>query len=242
MSRVGLASGVVVEELGGDLMVMVPGSTEVLTLSGDAAESVRLVQSGSRVATDAVVSDLLRLGVFETSGLSRRGLIKAGAIGAGAGIAVMAMPGVAAASSGSTSGSSGYQPPVGAQVLDATSEWGKRDSVSSTASFQTGTSYYFGLFLNNSFPPSEDPPVLRFKGFTDELLGLTNTSDLEWEFFVEFFTPIADLSAPLQAFLLGEEGSYPPPRFNDPPEYVLDGVLFVDWGGVTYALEDVRWF
>lgn len=99
MSRIAIASGVVVEQLGADLMVMIPGSTGVLTLSGDAATAVRRIQSGSPVATDAVVSDLVRLGVLETSGLSRRGLIRAGAIGAGAGIAVMAMPSVAMASS-----------------------------------------------------------------------------------------------------------------------------------------------
>lgn len=99
MSRIAIASGVVVEELGADLMVMIPGSTEVLALSGDAATAVRRIQSGSPVATDAVVSDLVRLGVLETAGLSRRGLIRAGAIGAGAGIAVLAMPSVAAASS-----------------------------------------------------------------------------------------------------------------------------------------------
>jgi hypothetical protein len=99
MSRLGLVSGVVVEDLGGDLMVMVPGSTEVLTLSGDAAEAVRRVQAGTPVVTDSVVSDLVRLGVLESSGFSRRGLVKAGAIGAGAGIAVLSMPGVAMASS-----------------------------------------------------------------------------------------------------------------------------------------------
>jgi hypothetical protein len=104
VSGIAIASGVVVEEFGADLMVMVPGSTEVLTLSGDAAVAVRRVQSGSPVATDAVVSDLVRLGVLETSGLSRRGLIKAGAIGAGAGIAVLAMPSVAMAASESEDG------------------------------------------------------------------------------------------------------------------------------------------
>jgi hypothetical protein len=107
MSRIALVAGVVVEELGADLMVMVPGSTEVLTLSGDAAAAVRCVQSGSPVATDAVVSDLVRLGVLETSGLSRRGLIKAGAIGAGAGIAVMSMPTVAMAASSCRDGGIG---------------------------------------------------------------------------------------------------------------------------------------
>jgi len=99
MSNIVLASGVVVEDLGSDLMVMVPGSSTVLTLSGRAADVVRTVQSGSPIVTTAVVTDLIHAGVLETTGLSRRGLVKAGAIGAGAGIAVMAMPGIAAASS-----------------------------------------------------------------------------------------------------------------------------------------------
>jgi hypothetical protein len=105
VSGLALVSGVVVEDLGDHLMVMVPGSTEVLTLSGDAATAVRRVLSGSPVVADAVVSDLVRLGVLENSGLSRRGLVKAGAIGAGAGIAVLAMPTAAMAASRSEGGS-----------------------------------------------------------------------------------------------------------------------------------------
>lgn len=58
------------------------------------------IQTGrTHNASGRLLSDLEALGMIETSGMSRRGLIKAGAIGAGAGIAVMAMPGVAAASS-----------------------------------------------------------------------------------------------------------------------------------------------
>ena len=101
--KVSLVPGVVVEEVGNGLLVMVPGSQDVLSLSGRAAEVVRSVQSGVSVAEDSAVAELAGLGVVEVSGVSRRGLIKAGAIGAGAGIAVLAMPGVAAASSGSTS-------------------------------------------------------------------------------------------------------------------------------------------
>jgi hypothetical protein len=56
MGRLAMVSGVVVEEVGDDLMVMVPGSTEVLSVSGDAADAVRRVQSGSAVVNDAVVS------------------------------------------------------------------------------------------------------------------------------------------------------------------------------------------
>jgi hypothetical protein len=103
MKKVSLSPGVVVEEVGNGVMVMAPGSQDVVSLSGRAAEVVRSVQSGVSVVDDSLVAELTVLGVLEVSGISRRGLIKAGAIGAGAGIAVLAMPGVAAAASGSTS-------------------------------------------------------------------------------------------------------------------------------------------
>jgi hypothetical protein len=99
IARFRLARGVVVEEVGDDLMVMVPGSPEILSLSGAAAEVVRKCRTGDSVTSDAVTNELTQAGVLESSALSRRGLIKAGAIGAGAGIAVLSMPGVAAASS-----------------------------------------------------------------------------------------------------------------------------------------------
>jgi hypothetical protein len=46
IARFRLAQGVVVEEVGNDLMVMVPGSTEIVSLSGAAAEIVRRAHSG----------------------------------------------------------------------------------------------------------------------------------------------------------------------------------------------------
>jgi hypothetical protein len=97
-----IAPGVITEHVGDDVMAILPGSTDVLTLSGDAAIAVRAVQAGDApVLPTATVSELVERGVLVTrSGMTRRGLIKAGAIGAGAGIAVLAMPGVAAASSG----------------------------------------------------------------------------------------------------------------------------------------------
>ena len=93
--------GVVFEQVGGELMVVVPGRTDVVKLTGEAAEVFLDVQAGrTSPASAQLTSDLEALGIIEASGMSRRGLIKAGAIGAGAGIAVMAMPGVAAAASG----------------------------------------------------------------------------------------------------------------------------------------------
>lgn len=77
-----LAQGVVVEDVGDDLIVMVPGSTKVLSLSGVAAGVVRKIQSGAPVLANTVTDELAKAGVLESSSLSRRGLIKAGAIGA----------------------------------------------------------------------------------------------------------------------------------------------------------------
>jgi hypothetical protein len=98
---VSLAAGVVVERVGDDLMVIVPGHTDVVKLSGASAAVLLDVQAGTPVSSnDTVVEELVDLGIVSAPGLSRRGLIKVGAIGAGAaGIAVLAMPGVAAASS-----------------------------------------------------------------------------------------------------------------------------------------------
>ena len=92
--------GVVSERVGGELMVVVPGRTEVVTLTGDAADVFLDVQAGKTPhASEKLMNDLEGLGLVQITGVSRRGLIKASAIGASAGIAVMAMPGVAAAAS-----------------------------------------------------------------------------------------------------------------------------------------------
>jgi hypothetical protein len=96
-----MAPGVVVEHVGDDVVVLVPGSTEVMKLSGGVAHTIRSIQAGATsVLPSETVSELVDRGIIVSrAGMSRRGLIKAGAIGASAGIAVMAMPGVAAASS-----------------------------------------------------------------------------------------------------------------------------------------------
>ena len=95
-----LVSGVVVEVVGDDVLVVVPGTTDALSLSGEAAKTVLTIQAGQSVSSsDPVVGELVARGVIEVPGLSRRGLIRAGAVGAGAGIAVFALPSVAAASS-----------------------------------------------------------------------------------------------------------------------------------------------
>ena len=99
-TKLALADAVGIERLGSDLIVLVPGSDEALVLSGEAAELVAGIASGrSIVAWSPLVEGLVARGVLSAPGLSRRNLFRAGALGAGAGIAVLAMPGVAAAAS-----------------------------------------------------------------------------------------------------------------------------------------------
>ena len=99
-SGLGLAKGVVVENMGSTVLVMVPGQHDVLTLTGPAADVVNAVVAGNSISEDLEphTEHLIAAGVL-TSPLSRRNLLRAGAIGAGASIAVLSMPSVAAASS-----------------------------------------------------------------------------------------------------------------------------------------------
>jgi len=95
-----IAQGVLIEKIGEELVVVIPGSHEALRVTGQEALALSEIKSGHVVNADSpAVLKLAELGVIDVPGLSRRGLIKAGAIGAGAGIAVLAMPSVAAASS-----------------------------------------------------------------------------------------------------------------------------------------------
>ena len=95
-----LVPGVVIEPVAGELLVAVPGQTEVLRLTGLIAETLLDIQAGKTVDASApTVSDLVTLGVVAAPGVSRRGVLTAGAIGAGAGVVALSMPGVAAAAS-----------------------------------------------------------------------------------------------------------------------------------------------
>ena len=86
--------------MGSTVLVMIPGQHHVLTLTGPAAEVVKAVVERQYVSQDLEqeVEGLMSAGVL-TSPMSRRNLLRAWAIGAGAGIAVLSMPSVAAASS-----------------------------------------------------------------------------------------------------------------------------------------------
>jgi hypothetical protein len=100
-SSMSIAPGVIVENVGDDVVVMLPESTEVIRLSGDAAQLVRAIHAGDvSVLPSHTVTELLERGILiSQAGMSRRGVLTAGAIGASAGLAALSMPTVAAAAS-----------------------------------------------------------------------------------------------------------------------------------------------
>ena len=109
-SDVRLAAGLVVESVGEDLLILLPGARDVVRITGSAAEVVRALEAGNPIDSYAPsVSELKSLGIVSLgSGLSRRGLVRGSAVGLGAAVAVLAMPNVAAASSiGGGSGGGG---------------------------------------------------------------------------------------------------------------------------------------
>jgi hypothetical protein len=97
-----IVPGVVIEYIDREAMVLLPGSTSVMRLNAEQARTLRAIESDrSSTVSVQTAQSLIQAGIVATHpSMSRRSLIKAGAIGAGAGIAVMAMPSVAAASSG----------------------------------------------------------------------------------------------------------------------------------------------
>jgi hypothetical protein len=109
--RFDLAEGLVLEQVGGDLLIAVPGSLETVRLTGDAAKTLLAIHRGVAVdLVEADVRDLIDCGlVVDRSKVSRRGVIRAGAVGLGAGIAVFALPSAAAASSGCVALNGGWE-------------------------------------------------------------------------------------------------------------------------------------
>lgn len=96
-----LSRGAVVETMGDTVLVMIPGQSDVVSLTGLSADVVTAVSSGHPVSEEhkAAIEELVRLGIIKST-VSRRNLFRAGVVGAGAGIAVLSLPSVAAASSG----------------------------------------------------------------------------------------------------------------------------------------------
>ena len=101
-NSVTIVDGIVMERIGNEALVNVPGSSTALRVSAEALLVIDQVNAGCTVDLgDPVVAQLITAGVLRTHTLlTRRGVVRAGAIGVGAGVVSLAMPSVAMASSG----------------------------------------------------------------------------------------------------------------------------------------------
>lgn len=95
-----LSEGVVVEQVGQDMVVLVHDSN-VVTLTGQAADVVGRVVAGEPVdASSEAVAALVDAGVLSVQkGLSRRSVVRWGVVAGGVGVSTLALPSVAAAAS-----------------------------------------------------------------------------------------------------------------------------------------------
>lgn len=94
-----------VEEFDGKIMVLVPDRAVVLELSGAQAEAFRVARAGTDTVPPHLTSamaGLCEVGIVESATWTRRQVIHLGGAAAATGIAVVALPGVAAAASGTT--------------------------------------------------------------------------------------------------------------------------------------------
>jgi len=93
--------GVVVEQVGKEVIVVPAQNNEVVKLTGKAADIFTKIFHGENFDEGGPeLLELTRLGVVETPrGISRRGVVTAGAIGLVVGISVIAMPRAAFAAS-----------------------------------------------------------------------------------------------------------------------------------------------
>ena len=238
MKNVSVTPGVIVERVGDDLMVIIPGNTDVVSLSGRVADILLDVKAGKTVdSNDPAVHDLITLGVLTAPGMSRRGLITAGAIGAGAGIAIMAMPAAAAALSGpgdeddddDDEVAGGFQP-TGDEVPLAGFQWFRVNAGGSGD--PNGDFYFFGVFPDFQEEPAKSAPgdavlTFLFKGFDFEASDDTPASQRGGG---EAVVAFVDLPSDLVAKLAEIRGTAP------------DNFFYVRWADSVYVLNGGRWF
>ena len=103
-NRIHLVPGVLVENVGDNVMVSLPDHSEVLSLTGDMAEIVVALRDGEEVSPNNgdALTELERRGVItlaDSKGVSRRQILTAGAAGVTGGVLALSLPMAAAASS-----------------------------------------------------------------------------------------------------------------------------------------------
>lgn len=93
-------TGLHVEAVDDGFLVLVPGAEQILHLTGELAEAFDAARTGVDLdlhRSGAALAALVDLGVVQTEGWTRRRAIQAGAVATTAAVAVIALPGVAAA-------------------------------------------------------------------------------------------------------------------------------------------------
>lgn len=98
-----LSPGITIENVGNAVIAFNTEAKEVLAITGEAGSLLRTVSRPGlhTIEVSAGLKELLSLGLVEQT-MTRRGVIRAGALGTGAGIAFLAMPSAAIASSSPT--------------------------------------------------------------------------------------------------------------------------------------------
>ena len=181
-----LAPDAVIETVGDDVMVMMPGNTDVLRISGPAAATLRTIVAGQPVdPSTPTVLELADQGIVSPTGMSRRSLIKAGAVGAGAGIAVMAMPTAAMASSPSPFvGTGTWEEPTPGNFEFAVQRTVFPDVVNISALTINGVSYNGGAWAPEFRWFSSDGP------YTGDVVGTFVDTDTD-DVYTVTFSPVA---------------------------------------------------
>ena len=204
-----LATGVVIERVGDDLVALIPDA-DVVTLTGQAADVVGRVLAGEDVdPSDEAVVALVDAGVLTApAGLTRRKVMQLGAVATGVGVATLALPSVAAAASvtGALSGRWGWADYyAGDQAMPESDRQGYADP-------------FFLRLLFVEWPegvavPSGDPTSFR-------------SGSLE-AYFSGF-----DEGARVAIFIVGSDGPPGPQPKVEPIEGPITGSF--TWAGVTY--------
>jgi len=98
MTNFTVTPGLVLERVGEDVLVMTPGRADVIRLTAEQQHVLQQIIAGKKVGVSGVTEQLVDLGlVTAKSGITRRGVLSAGAVGAG--FAVLSLPTAALASS-----------------------------------------------------------------------------------------------------------------------------------------------
>lgn len=125
-----------VERVDDGYLVLLPGASEVLHLTGDTAEAFETIHGGTGAMPErlaAAADRLADLGVVGRPGWTRRRMLRTGVTVAAAGVAVVALPTVAAAASPGT-------PPDTTAAPTTTTPVGSVDLVANP-SFEDGSPY-----------------------------------------------------------------------------------------------------